>query len=166
MAYPTLAEADRLWLEAVRLRHDRQASKIALHFTLVFPFELAEDSAAPHAQRVLGRLKPIPFVIRSAVAMPDPVGGGSHVFLVPDEGRAELEMLHARLYGGVMAPFLRHDIPFVPHLTVGAFERRDAGEELAAALNRDGLCVRGTVPRAHLVEVGEQSVRTVAEFPA
>jgi hypothetical protein len=27
---------------------------------------------------VLDRLKPIPFVIRSAVAMPDPVGGGSH----------------------------------------------------------------------------------------
>jgi hypothetical protein len=47
VAYPTLAEADRLWLESVRLRHDRQALKIALHFTLVFPFELAEESVVP-----------------------------------------------------------------------------------------------------------------------
>jgi hypothetical protein len=37
----------------VRLRHDRQALTIALHFALVFPFELAEESVAAHARRVL-----------------------------------------------------------------------------------------------------------------
>ena len=37
VAYPTLADHDRVWIEYVRQAHDPQAVRIAVHFTLVFP---------------------------------------------------------------------------------------------------------------------------------
>ena len=37
VAYPKLEEADRLWIETIRARHDPQAALIPAHFTLMFP---------------------------------------------------------------------------------------------------------------------------------
>jgi 2'-5' RNA ligase len=163
VAYPELAAEDEEWLEWVRLRHDPQATRIRAHFTLVFPFEHAVETASQHVARVLEDRAPIAFVLRRAAAVADAFGNGSHVFLVPDEG-AEIVAVHGRLYGGVLAPFLRADIPFVPHLTVGASDSLQAGEQLASELNRDGLGLRGVLADVQLVDVSEHRVRTLVEF--
>ena len=40
------------------------------------------------------------------------------VFLVPDEGHARISLLHDRLYRGRLAPYLRLDVPFTPHINI------------------------------------------------
>lgn len=165
VAYPTLATHDREWLEAVRSRHDPQASRIRAHFTFVFPTEVPRESLIANARTVAARLKPIPFALRCAVAFGETGRSGSHVFLLAEEGRDELLEVHDRLHAGVLQPHLRQDVPFVPHMTVGAHGNLAECERVAEELNREHRVVRGMVDGVHVIEVDERTVRTVAEFP-
>jgi len=161
VAFPLLEEPDRQWIESIRGRHDPQASRIAAHFTLVFPVELAAEPVAEHTSALLMDGRPIAFVLRRAEALPDRIGRGCHVFLVPEEGRDEITALHDRLYGDVLRPYLRDDMPFLPHITVGGCRDLGECERLAEALNRGDLAVRGTVSSIDLIEVGKEDVKTL-----
>jgi hypothetical protein len=37
VAYPELGDTERAWIESIRSRHDPQANRLGVHFTLVFP---------------------------------------------------------------------------------------------------------------------------------
>lgn len=45
-----------------------------------------------------------------------------------------MRALHARLYSGVLAQYRHATLPFLPHVTVGAFGHHGAAEVAAAAL--------------------------------
>jgi 2'-5' RNA ligase len=107
--------------------------------------------------------KPIPFTIRRAKALGDVVGGGGHVFLVPDEGRGEIATLHDQLYQGVLRPHLRTDIPFTPHMTVAAGSDLEWCEDLAQELSVDRT-VQGILRSIELVNVEKPRVDSIATF--
>lgn len=68
--------------------------------------------------------------------------------------------LHDRLYAGVLAPHLRRDIPYRPHLTVGRF--RAAAE--AGAL-RQTVDMAATLDGLALLYLAPSGVAEVAAFP-
>ena len=76
-------------------------------------------------------------VLRRAVAFRDPIGDGHYVFLLAEEGHQELLALHDALYDGILAGHRRRDIPFVPHLTVGAHPQLGECERIANQLNEE-----------------------------
>jgi len=164
VGYPTLDEADLRWIESFRARHDPQASRIGAHFTLIFPAELTAEPAGEHVSAILQGARSIPFVLRRAEPVPDAIAGGSHVFLVPDEGRDEIVVLHDQLYGGLLRPFLRPDMPFLPHITVGGAATFEQCQRLADELNREHLAVPGVIERVDLIEVTNEGVQPVARF--
>ena len=132
-----MEDADREWIEAVRAKHDPQAHRIDAHFTLVFPVAVALAALSDEVAGIIEELSPISFTVRAALAHPDAAADGGHVFLVPEEGRMDITRLHERLYEGILKPHLRLDIPFVPHMTVGAHPDmrycEAVGDELTAA---------------------------------
>jgi 2'-5' RNA ligase len=164
VGYPMLNDSDHGWIESFRARHDPQASRIGAHFTLVFPAELATGPVVAHASAILRCARPISFVVRRAEPVPDPIAGGSHVFLVPDEGRDEIVALHDQLYGGLLRPFLREDVPFVPHITVSGSSEFEECQRLAEELNRTHFAVRGTIEHIDLIEITSRGVRSVVRF--
>lgn len=87
------------------------------------------------------------------------------MFLLPEEGRQELLAVHDQLYDGLLRPHLRTDIPFVPHVTVGACRTLEECERLAAEINETLRPMKGTVHGAQVVDVGPAAVRTVASVP-
>jgi 2'-5' RNA ligase len=161
VAYPTLAERDRRWVESVRARHDPQAARVNAHFTCVFPAALPAPVLTEHVSEVLAGFRPIRFVIRRAIAFQDPSAAGSHVFLVLDEGREEMIALHDALYEGPLRIHLRREIPFEPHITVAALDNVEACEGLAHAINGAFPTIRGEVNAVDVVEVGPAVVRTI-----
>jgi 2'-5' RNA ligase len=164
VGYPVLQDADRLWIESVRARHDPQAARLPAHVTLVFPAALALDTIVDHAATVARQTPAIPFVLRDVTAVPDVFAEGGHVFLLPDEGRAEIAALHDRLYDGPLRAFLREDLPFVPHITVAASSDRARWEatrqEVASALRP----IEGTIGSLDVLEIGDDGIRTAARF--
>ena len=90
VAYPVLSDDDREWIAGVRSRHDPLASRIPAHVTLVFPTEVVEEPLLAHVRSALELFESIPIVLRRAVAFRDAIGSGCYVFLLVDEGHAEL----------------------------------------------------------------------------
>lgn len=166
VSYPRLAEADDRRVESIRKQHDPQASLLRAHFTLVFPADVAEPPVVAHASRVVAAAQEIRIVLRRAQAVRDGLHeGGGHVFLVPDEGRAEIIALHDQLYDGVLQAHLRSDVPFVPHITVAAHAVYERCVALALKLNADPPLICGTVDGIELVEVSAGDVRSLVSLP-
>jgi 2'-5' RNA ligase len=164
VAYPRLDEDDRQRIESFRARHDPQASRIALHFTLVFPVDAVPDALKPEVEAVARSSEPIGFAIRRTDVVPDPIGDRSHIFLVPDEGRRQIATLHDRLYAGALRAHLRSDIPFVPHITVGATRDARLAEKWAEAFDVHSRAVVGTVAGIDVVDVSQHRVQSIARY--
>lgn len=123
---------DRDWIERIRRIYDPQHAFVEPHFTLVFPFNgIPTERVIPHVESIIGRTPTIGFALRRASAARDQLRSRTHLFLLPEEGNDALHQVHDALYSGVLAKKLNADIPFVPHVTVGAFESSDEAERVA-----------------------------------
>ena len=165
VAYPVLGAADREWMESIRAEHDPQARMLAAHFTLVFPAEAPREAAFDDVALAAHAVGAFSFVLRSAKAVRDALGTGGHVFLVPEEGAAQIVTLHDRLYRAAFEPFRRSDIPYVPHITVAAKGDWSLCEALADHLNREGRQVSGRVDVIELLEIGAGTLTSVFKAP-
>ena len=164
VAYPALSEDDRRWIEGIRARHDPLAIRIAAHFTLVFPTEVAEALVVAQVRSSVRFAESIPVVLRRAAVCPDPIAGGYYVSLLPENGYPELLALHDALYDGVLAIHRRRDIAFTPHVTLGRHDQVSQCERIANQLNEERRSVRARVNSVDVVEVTDSAVRTVAKI--
>jgi len=157
------ARPDLARIEAIRRRHDPHHALIPAHVTLVFGFDAPDaEAAAAHAEAIAAGQGAIALRLSAYLAVRDASDRQSHVFLVPDQGRAEIEELHDRLYSGPLAGQLRQDIPFIPHVTVGAREHHDEAEDLARELGRVGIAAR--LPRMELIDFDGARVSLIRRF--
>jgi 2'-5' RNA ligase len=164
VSYPSLSEADRQWLQSVRARHDPQALLLPAHFTLVFPVAVTPGAVMAELCAALERAKPVSFVIRRVLAVPSAVGGGGHVFLVPDEGAAAITILHEQLYRGALQAHLRRDLTFRPHITVAANAEFQCCRTLAEDLGRSAPVLHGVLESVEVITIASGAVSTFARI--
>lgn len=147
VAYPVISTADAAFIEAFRYEHDPlYRNVIAAHFTMVFGCScLAEPEYTAHIKRIASDLDPIDFVCRHAMLYADDKDGGdtAYVFLVPDEGYSAISLLHDKLYTGVLQPYLKLEIPYIPHITIGTMKDLRAAKALCDDLNSKGVQISG-----------------------
>ncbi len=146
LAYPTWSAADSERIEAFRLRHDPNFAQVRAHFTMVFGCEAVPEPAyVEHVREVCRSAHPFTFRCRYALLGADDEVERAYVFLVPDEGFSAVARLHDALYRGVLGERLRLDLPYIPHLTIGASADRAQAKRWCDELNAEGLDVGGTV---------------------
>lgn len=147
VAYPRLSSDDAKFMEDFRQRHDRPyRDVIRAHFTLVFRCDqTAEAEYLSHVEAVASRSPRIHFSCRYAMLGADDKDDTAYVFLVPDEGYSSVSILHDQLYTGPLAPYLRLDIPFTPHITIGTLRDRSEAKRLCDELNKKGIEIAGKV---------------------
>ena len=156
------APIDQARIETLRRRHDPNHAMIPAHVTLVFPFKPDDPQAVrAHFAAIAQTQVRIRCRLAAYLAVRDHEDRASHVFMVPDTGRAEIEDLHDRLYDGPLAPALRLDIPYIPHVTIAAFEHHDEAEDLARGLGRVG--VAGWLNRLQLLSFEDGRITPVAQ---
>lgn len=145
LGFPQLAPADRRMIEDFRKAHDPPYRDVVqAHVTLVFGIEDVDPAAyIAHIRAVTQTANPIDFVCRYAMLGSDHASDDAYVFLVPDEGFSAISLLHDRLYTGLLAPKLRLDLPFIPHITLGTLADRQATKALCDGLNEKGVHVAG-----------------------
>jgi 2'-5' RNA ligase len=147
VAYPALAEADSRKIEALRAEHDPNASRIALHFTLLFPTAKVAEQAL--LDRVEAAAKETPaFAVVLKRIMVHQEGTDSYLYLVPEQGYDALTALHARLNPGDKAAF-------TPHVTVARLADRTQARAIATALASKHFAVNGRVEALTVVDVPE-----------
>ena len=166
IAFPDVAPGDLERIEDVRRRRDpAQHALLGAHVTFVFPSSRDREPFVRHVSAVAAVTAPIPFVLRTARVLPGVARERFHVALVPDEGYDAMVALHDRLYTSPLAPALRHDLPFVPHMTVASAPDRPTCNHIARELNASGLAITGTLEALDVVSVTDAAVRTVCRAP-
>ena len=164
IARPHFDKDDLAWLTDIRSR--RAGSRGAPYFTLVFPG--ADLTPKQFADRIRASVKEIPrirFRLRSALVTPEPMVRRFHVFLIPDEGFGAIHRLHDRLHEGPIEAALRHDAPYLPHITVATTADYAAARKLAQALNQGGIDIPGHIESLEVEHRSGEVIRKVAEIP-
>ena len=112
--FPAFEGIERL--EAYRRKFDPLALEVAVHLTLVFPFPtpLKKLQVETHVKRIAASWPPIAVTFRPVRAKDN-----EFVFLMASRGADSIVALHDRLYTRSLAPHLRRDLPYEPHLTLG-----------------------------------------------
>jgi 2'-5' RNA ligase len=113
--YPDI-DASRI--NQLRKEYDPQVRLIEPHITIMFPVpeSVGKEPLVSHIEGVLRGWQPFSIRLKGLLQ-----SGDNHLFLLLAEGSPDIVRLHAELYTDVLAPYLREDIPFVPHVTLGAF---------------------------------------------
>jgi 2'-5' RNA ligase len=86
----------------------------------------------------------------------------ANVFLVHDEGYSKISLLHDRLYTGLLRPFHRLDIPFIPHITIGTLKDRVAARALCDNLNREGVRIEGALRALRVVSLEDGKLKNIS----
>ena len=165
IAYPELMQEDAEWLLSLREQHSALShSVLPPHFTFVFSLSGMDKSTLEQhiRERVISERK-VQFALRSSILVKDD-NDNYFAMLVPDEGFSSIVKLHDRLYTGNLAPSLRLDIPFVPHITIGYSPDAQACKNIVDTLNRMDFEIKGQISRLDLVEKENDQARTVQQF--
>ncbi len=105
-------------IQGIRKKYDPTFRLINPHITLVFPTPniVNEPQLIKHIREVLGSWRIFNIHLSGFRKSWD-----NWLFLNVAEGASEISKLHAELYTGMLRPFLREDIPFTPHVSLGLF---------------------------------------------
>lgn len=154
--YPNI---DARRIHQFRKKYDPQAHLIPPHITLMFPLPevVGEDHLIHHLESVLWGWQPFPLHLQGIQIAPD-----DYVFLLLQEGKADLTRLHDRIYTSILTDYLREDIPFIPHLTLGVLNRASHDRErvLQEAIQLELNC-HCVLDRLHLVKITDDRSKIV-----
>ena len=123
--YPKFDRRTDESIRAFRMKYDPFVDFWKPHIPFIFPVPcnaVEEEKFMKHVETVLKNWEP--FHIR--------IGGFAKswdhwLFLLLKEGNKEAIALHDELYTGILSPYLRRDIEYIPHIGIGLFVRKDAG---------------------------------------
>src|SRR5215212_5363262 len=115
--YPNV---DTTEIDQLRVKYDPQVELIEPHITVMFPVPVSkgEENLVHHLESVLRGWQSFPIHLQGFQISSD-----HHLFLLLEEGNANILRLHGEIYTGILTGYLRKDIPFLPHLTLGALNK-------------------------------------------
>ncbi|MHC5595995.1 MAG: 2'-5' RNA ligase family protein [Nostoc sp.] len=141
-------------IQQIRHKYDPQVGLIEPHITLVFPIieSINENNLIMHTHRILSNYKTFPISLKGLQKSWD-----KYLFLMVEEGKVDMIKLHNELYTGILAKYCRNNIPFLPHLTLGAFAKDtdDFLQVLEEAQHLD-LNYRCVVDQLHLINIADE----------
>ncbi|GAB6549525.1 2'-5' RNA ligase family protein [Bacillus mobilis] len=147
-------------IENIRHKHDPLFRLIPPHITIVFPFEsnISNDELKSHILNLskgVGKIE-IEFANRITSV-------GSYLYLEVEEGKEQIEELHDMLYTGPLIQFLKEDIPYIPHVTVGRKESAELAAEVAKDIQSFPEKLQCVVDRISVERIGENG-ESIIEF--
>ena len=165
VAYLSIPEDQMQWIQDFRQKHDPHVTVVEPHFTLVFGVRDVEESTyLDHIASVARSSKPIRFRCAYAMLGADDIDDTAYVFIVPDEGNAEVSLLHDRLYTGLLQPYHRLEFPYIPHITIGSTKDFKVAKQLSDDLNREGVHVEGTLASLSVGVLKDEKLQPLRSF--
>lgn len=165
IAYPELNKEDFELIQDFRKKYDKQFSIAAPHFTFVFPIEHIDiKTFTEETQKQLNGITSFSFCLRSAMVNKDFFTNEFLAFLIPREGHHEMIHLHDKLYSQAFLKYLRSDIPFIPHITVGHFADKITCQEKITEWNKNNFKIEGQITSVVIISYQDKKVKTLKKI--
>ncbi|MEM8971226.1 MAG: 2'-5' RNA ligase family protein [Pseudomonadota bacterium] len=163
LAYPQFEPRLAARLEAFRAVHEPERAQILRpHITLLFGVARAhEANIAALFVGLIGVMPSFWITFGTTKVVHDPYDKAFKLFLVCDEGGENVVALHRHMYDGPHIAELNPEVPYEPHMTVGASQ--DEGNLKAARIRDIGpLPIEAVVRELALVEYSGGKLSTLA----
>jgi len=165
ITHPEFQQTDLDWIQNYRQQNDRQFSIVDPHFTLVFATrDVDKDSFVNEVKQKLVGMVAFDIDLNVATINQDDSGKYFHEFLVPDAGNSEIIKIHDKLYSGILAPNLRYDIDFIPHISIGDSESADRSKQRVDQLNARGVSIHARVSSIDVIEYADGAVSVIEKI--
>lgn len=147
-------------IEDIRKKHDPLFGLIPPHITVVFPFEssISNDELKLHILKLSKGIQEIEIEFANQIT-----GEGEYLFLRVEKGQKQIEKLHDLLYRGALLQFLKEDIPYIPHITVGRKERTELATEAPKDMHSFPEKLQCVIDRISVERIGENG-ESIIEF--
>ncbi|MFE7377455.1 2'-5' RNA ligase family protein [Bacillus cereus] len=147
-------------IEDVRKKHDPLFGLIPPHITIVFPFEssISNDELKLHILNVTKGIQEIEIELANQIT-----SEGEYFFLRVEKGKEQIEKLHDILYTGPLLQFLKEDIPYIPHITVGRKESAELATSAAKEIPSFHEKLSCVIDRISVERIGENG-ESIIEF--
>ncbi len=147
-------------IENIRQKHDPLFKLIPPHITIVFPFKsnISNGELKSHIlnlSRGIGKIE-IEFANRITSV-------GNYLFLEVERGKEQITKLHDMLYTEPLRQFLKEDIPYIPHVTVGRKESAELAAEVAKDIHSFPEKLQCVIDRISVERMGEKG-ESIIEF--
>jgi 2'-5' RNA ligase len=112
-------------IDGFRRKYDPHVDLIEPHITLVFPIgdkNIDKSTLEKHFMDALKDVKPFKIHLQGLDKSWD-----HWLNLILKEGNDEVIALHDKLYTGVLVPFFRKDLGYIPHIGIGLFVAENSG---------------------------------------
>ena len=160
---PELSRPDIERIQTVRAQHDPQGKLLGPHVTLVFPtLATTERRLLDHVTQIIGNVRAFRAAFRCAILYKDTEKPLTYAYLLPDDGTSHFVRLHHQLLTGSLERALRLDVPYVPHITLGAFERPEAAKTVVDSFNQQPFTISGFVNTVNIARLEEGKLSTLA----
>jgi 2'-5' RNA ligase len=172
-------DIDTVKIDRFRKKYDPTFELIEAHITIIFPVpaSIGEKNLTEHIEKKLEGWSEFDIHLSGFEKSWD-----NWLFLVLREGRDQVIRLYDDLYQGILEPYLRKDIQFIPHLALGLFVKHKAdyqyeapsqlpfdeeayssARQEAESMELDYICVFN---KLHLLEINDDftSISLIREF--
>ncbi|HDR4423471.1 TPA: 2'-5' RNA ligase family protein [Bacillus cereus] len=147
-------------IEDIRKKHDPLFGLIPPHITVIFPFEssISNDELKLHILKLSKGIQEIEIKFANQIT-----DEGEYLFLRVEKGKEQIEELHDMLYTGPLIQFLKEDITYIPHVTVGRKECAELAAEVAKEIHSFPEKLQCVVDRISVERIGENG-ESIIEF--
>lgn len=149
-------------IEDVRKNYDPFYKKFKAHITLAFPFEnINQKQLKEHIKNALSGIKPFKLTLQGIKKSPKEY----YLYLLVKEGKKEIFKIHKRLYSKLLTKYLRKDIPYTPHITLGIFKTKKEIDKAVKKLQKKKLKFQTKINLIYLLNLEKDlSLKSFKKF--
>ncbi|GAB6497462.1 2'-5' RNA ligase [Bacillus sp. UMTAT18] len=147
-------------IENIRQKHDPLFELIPPHITIAFPFksDISNDELKSHILNLSRGVGKIEIEFANCITHVR-----NYLFLEVERGKEQITKLHDILYTGPLLQFLKEDIPYIPHVTVGRKESAELAAEVAKDIHSFPEKLQCVIDRISVERIGEKG-ESIIEF--
>jgi 2'-5' RNA ligase len=141
-------------IESIRKKYEPSSKFTKPHITIAFPFENVNQLELNKSiNNSISRIKKFNLSLEGIRKSPREY----YLYLLVKQGKKEILKIHKRLYYKLLKKWLRKDILYIPHITLGIFKTRKQIDNVVKELKKQRLKFKIKVNKIELITLDKNS---------
>jgi len=149
-------------IQKIRRKYDPGYEKYSPHITLASPFEnINQNRLKEHIKDSIKNIKVFKLELQSLRKSPKEF----YLYLLIKKGNDKIVKIHKNLYSKLLGKWLRRDIPYIPHVTLGVFKTKEQIDSAIKELREQKIEIKVTIDFICLLTLKKDySIKSIKRF--
>ena len=149
-------------IRKIRKKYEPNYKKFKLHTTLAFPFEnVNQEKLFQHIKDSIKNIKPFKLRLGGLRKSPKEY----YLYLLAKKGKDKIVKIHKNLYSKILTKWLRKDIPYIPHITLGVFKTKKEIDNAIKEIKNQNLILKTKVNAISLLTLNkDDTIKSIKKY--